>query len=191
MAATTTPQAGNILYLTNTAAFKETPEGDLTVPTTLTGRYIIEEFLPFDPAAHQHEDGVIVSRLLNDTEDESVVFYISADVFAEAWEKSSAVSPRLTLDECGCYLDGQRGHYIARDTIDLASYWGFPLTKDEARFTARYALDGDKPDYPHEALSDLCDRAVDWLNENIAPEGASFGFDDGLYLLTADAWEGL
>lgn len=103
------------------------------------------------------------------------------------------------LIETGCYLDSHRGHYITRDAIELAIGYGFIVGSFE-----RWALDtyeseivsGNFRDkYPYEALIELCDDAVEWLNcgENSGldrpikgqnnpptiPEGYAWGFNDG------------
>lgn len=70
----------------------------------------------------------------------------------------------ITITETGCYLDNNRGHYITRDAIELAIGYGFIVGQFE-----RFALDmyddlGHVENYPFEALVDLCDEAVSWLN---------------------------
>lgn len=97
----------------------------------------------------------------------------------------------ITLTETGCYLDNHRGHYIIRDTIELAAHWGFIVGPFE-----RFALDhyddlGHEEDYPQECLIELCDEAVAWLNAGreermpgqnfppIVPDGFHWSFEDG------------
>ena len=92
----------------------------------------------------------------------------------------------LTIDDCGCYLDGQRGHYIRRDTIEFARNFGRP-TDDVVNYLCLiYDNHCDNDFFPVEFLDAECDDALNWLNENIAPEGTYFAFDDGLYLFAED-----
>jgi len=105
-----------------------------------------------------------------------------------------------TITETGCYLDNHRGHYITRDAIELAVSFGFIIGSFE-----RFALDhyddlGHEEDYPHEALYELCDDAVEWLNAGqvvrlrgqnfppIIPEGTTWCFWEGDFGLYTDAW---
>jgi hypothetical protein len=63
----------------------------------------------------------------------------------------------------GCYLEGSRGHYITRDAIELAVGMGYLLDP-----FARYALDHyddyDDECYPQDALYELSNEVLDWLN---------------------------
>jgi hypothetical protein len=68
------------------------------------------------------------------------------------------------ITETGCFFDNHRGHYITRDVIQQAVEWGFIIDP-----FAQFAIDmyddfnfDDK--YPHEALTELCDEATEWLN---------------------------
>lgn len=92
----------------------------------------------------------------------------------------------LTLDDCGCWLDGQRGHYIGRDTIRLAHSWGCPVDDVTLYLCDKYEVEYFSDRFPHEFFDGQVDRTFNWLNDNIAPEGASFEFDDGLYLVPID-----
>jgi hypothetical protein len=70
----------------------------------------------------------------------------------------------VTITQTGCYLDNHRGHYIGRDMIELAVSYGFIIGSLE-----RYALDmyephGHEESFPHEAMTELADAALDWLN---------------------------
>lgn len=75
----------------------------------------------------------------------------------------------LTANEAGCFLDNHRGHYITRDVIQLAQEFGFIVGPFEQYAVEMYdnhhadAAD-TRVDYPHEALTELCDEAVAWLN---------------------------
>ncbi len=97
--------------------------------------------------------------------------------------------------EPGCYLDGARGHYITRDMIEMAQGFGYILDPFAQYTIARYGEGGDIADYPHEAMHDLADEILSWLNGGpntgpdraipgqnsppAIPEGAVWEFNDG------------
>ncbi len=70
----------------------------------------------------------------------------------------------ITIAETGCYLDNHRGHYITRDAIELAVAYGFILDGFAQFAVDAYADDNHHDGYPHEALIELCDEAIAWLN---------------------------
>lgn len=68
--------------------------------------------------------------------------------------------------ETGCYLDSHRGHYIARDMIQLAVDLGFiiePFEKHALNTYEDWAHDENAADL-YGALVDLSDEAINWLN---------------------------
>jgi hypothetical protein len=77
-----------------------------------------------------------------------------------------------TITETGCWLDNHRGHYITRDVIQLAQEFGFIIGQFEQFAVALYdkadsLITGDYShniEYPHEAMMELCDDAIEWLN---------------------------
>ena len=89
-------------------------------------------------------------------------------------------------DSCGCWLDGQRGHYIGRDTIMLAKEFGMRINGITQYLCDTYEDNYFKDSFPHEYFDDEVYDAMNWLNDNIAPEGTCFVFDDGFYLLSTD-----
>lgn len=87
----------------------------------------------------------------------------------------------ITITETGCYLDNHRGHYIERDMIELAQGFGFIVGPFE-----QWALDThdvyhvvdafdskvaelQRKEYPFEALHELADDALNWLNSGQGP----------------------
>ena len=70
----------------------------------------------------------------------------------------------VTITKTGCYLDSHRGHYITRDAIQLAEEWGFITGSFEKFALAMYEEHNNDEEYPFEALVELCDEAVNWLN---------------------------
>jgi hypothetical protein len=70
----------------------------------------------------------------------------------------------ITITETGCYLDNHRGHYITRDAIRLAVDHGFIIGPFEKFAIDMYEdHDGDQ-EFPFEAMVELCDEAIAWLN---------------------------
>lgn len=69
-----------------------------------------------------------------------------------------------TITETGCFLDNHRGHYISRDIIELAEEWGYILGVMESYVVSLYQDHGNDPDYPNEAIIELADEAIAWLN---------------------------
>jgi len=66
--------------------------------------------------------------------------------------------------QIGGWLDSARGHYISRDVIQLAEHWGFILDPF-AKFAVEMYEDHDgHQEFPFEAMQDLCDEAIAWLN---------------------------
>jgi hypothetical protein len=72
----------------------------------------------------------------------------------------------ITITETGCHLDNHRGHYITRDVIQLAQGFGFIIGQFEqwAIDTYGMATDTSNETYPYEALTELADEAIVWLN---------------------------
>jgi hypothetical protein len=73
----------------------------------------------------------------------------------------------ITITETGCFLSNARGHYISRDVIDFAVEHGWIIGPFEQYAVSMYdsANEGHSAaDYPQEALMELADEAVEWLN---------------------------
>jgi hypothetical protein len=70
----------------------------------------------------------------------------------------------FTQSEAGCVLSNQRGHYISRDVIQLAESYGFIIGSFEDFALEMYEAHNHEDNYPHEAVTELCDEAVNWLN---------------------------
>lgn len=70
----------------------------------------------------------------------------------------------IIILETGCYLDNHRGHYIQRDAIELAVEYGFLIGGFEKFAVDMYQDHSHEDNYPFEALNELCDDAVAWLN---------------------------
>jgi hypothetical protein len=74
------------------------------------------------------------------------------------------MSEMTFITHTGCYLDSHRGHYIQRDAIELAIGYGFIVGSFEQFALNSYEEFCGYEGYPHDALTDLCDEAVAWLN---------------------------
>jgi hypothetical protein len=70
----------------------------------------------------------------------------------------------VTLTETGVYLSNQRGHYISRDIIDLATGYGFIIGSFEQFAVSVYDQYTEFEDYPSQAIYELADEAIEWLN---------------------------
>lgn len=98
------------------------------------------------------------------------------------------MTTRATADEAGCWLEGSRGWRISGQVVRKAQEWGMPLSDDDD-IVLRAFLD-DYADDPSEAIWEMADEATQWLNDNVAPEGYSFGFYDGEFFLWSESsWE--
>lgn len=93
----------------------------------------------------------------------------------------------------GVYLASHRGHYLDRDVVRFATSLGFQIDPF-AQFACRaYEDQNHEADYPHEALRDLADDAIEFLNDryNPDPDHLTWGYDDGdfgLWDMDENAW---
>ena len=91
----------------------------------------------------------------------------------------------------GCLIAGHRGIYGVSDLITIARGLGFTVSDEDTIVIERYTSDTE---VAHESDSEtvawLADKAEEFLNEETAPEGWHFGWDDGeFFLRTATDWE--
>lgn len=103
------------------------------------------------------------------------------------------------VPEIGCWVDGHWGQYASARLVELAKIFGYDDEKiidlaarhmDECTHggiaTRSMPLTGDEMD----ELVEGADEAIGWLSEHIAPEGTSFGWQDGeVFLQTEEWWE--
>lgn len=91
----------------------------------------------------------------------------------------------------GCWIDGHWGRFGSVRLLELALRRGWQVNKEdqeivdrlltEVATSARPATDDD-----WEALLDqgaMADHAEQWLNDNVAPDGLTFGWHDGEFFL--------
>lgn len=72
-----------------------------------------------------------------------------------------------TLTSTGCYLDNHRGHYLTRDVVEFAVSYGFIIDPFAGWAVANYGRPNEDDligDFPFEAMVDLADAAIEWLN---------------------------
>jgi hypothetical protein len=112
---------------------------------------------------------------------------------------------RATPDDAGCWIDGHWGQYGIARMIEIASLHGYvdpattpPFAQQDIVEIARRHLasmgpytEGDDgiSDDEHEQLSWTYDDVEAWMNDNVAPEGFSFGWHDGeFFLWSNETW---
>lgn len=66
--------------------------------------------------------------------------------------------------ETGCYFDSHRGHYIVPAVIDLGRSHGYILDPFVEFAVARYEDWYHDADFPAEALIEVSDDVIGWLN---------------------------
>lgn len=67
---------------------------------------------------------------------------------------------QLTAADAGCWIDGHWGWRGSFRVIELAHEFGWP---------------GDTSLIPEEFVHEIADEAEAWMNNNVAPDGHSFG----------------
>lgn len=70
----------------------------------------------------------------------------------------------IPVAEAGCFLDNHRGHYIARDVIQLAQSFGFIIGPFEEWALVTYEMHSHDEHFPGETIIELADEAINWLN---------------------------
>jgi hypothetical protein len=102
----------------------------------------------------------------------------------------------------GCWIDGHLGQYAVPRMIEIAADHGYrdpatdpPFAQPDIVDIARRKLASMGPstspqisDDEEEQLMWTVDDVESWMNENIAPEGYSFGWLDGEFFLGSASW---
>lgn len=100
---------------------------------------------------------------------------------------------KASPDSAGCWIDGHWGQYGTARVIEIAAECGYS-DRDALEYARRHlaamgpSTDIGLADSEYDALMGYSDDAEDWLNEHSAPEGYSFGWEDGEFFLQSDAW---
>lgn len=86
--------------------------------------------------------------------------------------------------ETGCLIDSHHGQYMYGMVVDIARNHGYQPSPYYLTHVTLYnkGLEGT------EAVVDEADRAEVWLNEHVAAEGHSFGWEDGEFYYQSDEW---
>lgn len=101
------------------------------------------------------------------------------------WHNVSPVNRALPSD-AGCWIDGHWGHYGSARLIEIAHNFGYG--RDGAM--CQEYLYGDVSSLKCEFIVEASEDAEVWMNENVAPDGFSFGWHDGEWFLWSDeSWE--
>lgn len=114
-----------------------------------------------------------------------------------AWKAANTLVGTKYELSTGCFIDDRWGVYGVTRLIQIAREFGFEI--DEIDETALYAFSKDKDEFEVEGetyyASDIIldqgglgDLAEDWLNDNIAQPGFSFGWNDGEFFYMNDGW---
>lgn len=92
----------------------------------------------------------------------------------------------------GCWVDGSRGWYAMSLVVDAALARGMVLGEDDTAILVAYRAgdeclvlaSGEEVDVVGSVVGqgELVDRALEWLNEHVAPVGWVFELEDGLML---------
>lgn len=106
--------------------------------------------------------------------------------------------------DAGCWIDGHWGQYGQARLVEIANDLGLDHPTAEFDGSARLVeiarkhlasmgpFNPDSPDLDddeYEYLFDSTDAVEGWLNDNIAPEGFSFGWHDGeFFLWSTETW---
>jgi hypothetical protein len=99
----------------------------------------------------------------------------------------------------GCIIDSHWGHYGVARLVDIAQEYGMEISDLDEE--AVWAYRNNMEEFQDEATGEfhsapgwifdqggLGDEAEDWLNENVAKEGFSFGWNDGELFYMNDEW---
>lgn len=102
---------------------------------------------------------------------------------------------KATPEDAGCYVDGHWGQYGVAHMVKRAQEFGFDDDAEVVGIADRHLASMSRfaepiSDDEHETLMWASDEVENWLNEHVAPEGYSFGWNDGEFFLWSDEeWE--
>lgn len=82
----------------------------------------------------------------------------------------------------GCMLEGSRGHYIARDFVEIAIGLGFWVSDDSQKILDAYPDDVDGVD--PETIQWISDDAESWFQNRLVD--GILVFNDGVYLFETE-----
>lgn len=110
----------------------------------------------------------------------------------ECPDKKEAV--KLTADDSGCWVDGHWGQYAVAHLVQRAEELGY-ADAEVISLADRHMDDlGSRTtslsDDEYWALNEASSEVENWLNDNVVPEGYSFGWHEGEFFLWPESqWE--
>lgn len=93
----------------------------------------------------------------------------------------------LTPSDAGIWISGHHGWHAHHFMIEYAVDLGYPITEDDRKIVDTYRAGQDNGN-DCDRLFEIMDEAEQWLNENVVPEGYSFGWSDGEWFLASEEW---
>lgn len=107
---------------------------------------------------------------------------------------------KVDPSDAGCWIDGHWGRFGSSRLLSIADDYNWPGYNDSDLLIAINCLSSDEgcDEYIRnpfgcicvEIICDAADEAEAWLNDNVAPEGFSFGWYDGEFFLWSDeTWQ--
>lgn len=98
----------------------------------------------------------------------------------------------MTTIKAGCLFDGSAGQYGVAYMVSLAAVHGYDdfavIAAARRHLASLDPLADEVSKSEIELLTGSADAVQEWLNDNAAPVGYSFGWYDGEFLLCADEW---
>ncbi|MGH3608880.1 MAG: hypothetical protein ACRDRD_12435 [Pseudonocardiaceae bacterium] len=94
----------------------------------------------------------------------------------------------------GCWIEGHWGQYGPARMVLIAADYGYEdqqivaIARRHMDECVHPGKDNEITEDEHEALSWGADSIETWLNDNVAPEGYSFGWHDGEFFFEPDEW---
>lgn len=79
----------------------------------------------------------------------------------------------------GCYIDGHHGHYVQPQAIRFAASQGFPLDDGDKFIVSMYDKHCHEEIYPHEIVTEIADKAIEYLNDKHEIPGHCWGWNEG------------
>jgi len=108
------------------------------------------------------------------------------------WPRREHTTRPLPVDT-GCWIDNRWGQYGVARLVEIARNFGYDdaLIIDLAERKLAAMLPSNLPqlsDENEELLNSAADEVEVWLDDNVAPEGYSFGWYEGEFFLQSEAW---
>lgn len=97
---------------------------------------------------------------------------------------------KAAASDAGCWIDGHWGIYGAVRLVAIATTHGRPMSDEDTKFVDAWhnAISSIDDVDVTDAVREIADEAETWMNENIAPDGYSFGWHDGEFFLQSSEW---